>query len=132
MPAMIIGDLPYFDGGIRDIAPLSAAIKSGAETIIAILCQPENISATTANHRNIIQLLERTTDIMCNEIETNDINECLWVNDNLDKMPEKRHINLIVIRPDKDLDIDIQDFGSGEIAQMINAGYEQGKKVLAS
>jgi NTE family protein len=41
MPISNIGGLPYYDGGLRDVAPLKSVIEKGAEEIVIILCQSE-------------------------------------------------------------------------------------------
>jgi NTE family protein len=139
MPAMVISGTPYFDGGLRDIAPLKPAIKSGADTIITILCQPETLGTSGYNYQNPIQLLERMTDIMCNEIENNDIGTF----NNINKLvPQdgsiasdgphkgKRKLNLIVIRPEAEITVDISTFSASDISNMIDLGYQTAKKQL--
>jgi NTE family protein len=133
MPAMLISKTPYFDGGLRDIAPLKPAIKSGADTVVAILCQPEILGTTTFSHQNAIQLLERITDIMCSEIEKNDIETFKLVNTMVPAdgsvatsgpFTGKRKLKLIVIRPEAEINVDISSFTSGDIQKMLDLGYQ--------
>ncbi len=139
MPAMIIANTPYFDGGLRDIAPLKPAIQSGADKIIAILCQPEKLGTSNFSYQNPIQLLERMTDIMCNEIENNDIDTFETVNTLVpaDGSPAtsgpyigKRKLELIVVRPKAEIALDISSFTSKDIYGMIDLGYQTAKEQL--
>ncbi|MGA2824354.1 MAG: hypothetical protein ABSE72_12610, partial [Bacteroidales bacterium] len=126
-------------GGLRDVAPLKPAIQSGADTVITILCQPETLGTSSCNYQNPIQLLERMTDIMCNEIENNDIGIFNNINN---FVPEdgsaaidgpfvgKRKINLIVIRPEAEIEVDISSFSSTDIKNMIALGYQTAKDQL--
>ena len=133
MPAMLISNTPYFDGGLRDIAPLKPAVKSGADTIVTILCQPEILGTSSFSYQNAIQLLERMTDIMCNEIEKNDIETFRQVNSfvpadgssaSTGPYVGKRKIRLIVIRPEAEINVDISSFTSDDIRKMIDLGYK--------
>ena len=140
MPAMLINSTPYFDGGLREIAPLKPAIQSGADSIVAILCQPEKLGTSGYSYQNSIQLLERMTDIMCNEIENNDIE---YFNDINKCVPEdgsiategchigKRKLKLIVIRPENEIEVDISSFTSKDIFDMIDLGYNTAKDILS-
>jgi len=127
MPAMIIKNEPYYDGGIRDIAPLKPAIQSGADTIVAILCQPKVLGKTNIDYRNAFNLAKRVIDIMTNEIENNDIDQMLEVNRQIEESTAKsgkKKINLIVIRPDQEIIVDILNFKSDDISRMIQNGYD--------
>jgi NTE family protein len=139
MPAMIITGTPYFDGGLRDIAPLKPAVQSGADTVITILCQPETLGTSSYNYQNPIQLLERMTDIMCNEIENNDIGTFNNINNFVPADGStakdgpyvgKRKINLIVIRPEAEIEVNISSFSSSDINKMIALGYQTAKDQL--
>jgi NTE family protein len=139
MPAMMIKDTPYFDGGLRDVAPLKQAIQNGADTIIAVLCQPAKLAGGSFKHKSFTQLLMRMTDVMIDEIEQNDIDLTLRINK---YVPEdgsrategpykgKRKINLLVIRPDCEITVDITKFTPTDIQYMIGLGYEKAKVKL--
>ncbi|MCX6243758.1 MAG: patatin-like phospholipase family protein [Bacteroidetes bacterium] len=140
MPAMMIKDIPYFDGGLRDVAPLKKAILSGAQNIICVLCQPEKLSGGSFNHRSFTQLLMRMTDVMIDEIEQNDIDLTFKINKFVPAdgsratggpYDGKRKINLLVIRPDCEITVDITKFTPTDIRYMIDLGYEKAKERLA-
>ena len=136
MPAMKIRsqqDQPFFDGGLRDVAPLKRAIRDHADSVICILCQPENLALKPINPENLFQLSERVIDIMVDEIERNDIDLAIKINRFLppDGNPAKdgpyagkRKINICVIRPETPITSDVTNFTSEEIRKMIGLGYD--------
>jgi len=137
MPAVILRNDPFFDGGLRNIVPLKIAIDKGADEIIMILCQPDSKKSGSlinldANYKNIINLVERVTDILTDEIEDDDIDVCNSINKAIELKMDTTHkmIKLTVIRPDKALEIDLQTFTSDDINRLINLGYDTAKTVL--
>jgi NTE family protein len=142
MPGMQIKsdhDQTYFDGGLRDVAPLKKAIRNGASQVVCILCQAKSISCKPFNHKNIIRLSERVIDIMTDEIERNDISQAEKINRFVpaDGTPAadgpfkgKRKVNIWVIRPPEQINIDITKFGHDDISQMIDLGYRSASEVL--
>lgn len=142
MPAQLIGgasDKPFFDGGIRDVAPLKVAIQNNADSIICILCQPEKLGAGWFNYQSLPKLAERMTDIMVNEIVNNDIGLVNKINSFVpaDGSPAldgpykgKRKINLCVIRPKSNINIEITKFTEKDINYMIDLGYQTAMEQL--
>lgn len=139
MPISMIGNEPFVDGGIREIAPLREAIKDGAEEIITIVCMPEDVGGAIFNRKNAIELAERLMDILENEIVNNDLRECTEINQVTPKdgslvaegpFAGKRFIKLTVIRPDKPIDISLEDFTPEDIKEAVSAGRARAKEVL--
>lgn len=142
MPASLIGgqaDKPFFDGGLRDVAPLKVAIQNGADSIVAILCQPPQLENEPFNYQNLPKLAERMTDIMVNEIVNNDIDLLNKVNRFLPvdgsravagPYAGKRKIKLCVIRPSKNINVDITKFTEDDITKMIELGYQTAQEAL--
>lgn len=141
MPGVKIGGKPFFDGGLKDVAPLGKAIDEGATEIVCIACQAENIGVTGSgfNYRNIISLSERFTDIMVNEIVNNDLKKATYANNYApaDGSPKNEHpfkdyrrIKIITIRPPETLTLDLDNFNEKDIAGLIASGYEVGKEAM--
>jgi NTE family protein len=142
MPGVLVGNNAskiFFDGGIRNVAPLRNAIKSGASSIICILCQPEKVGVENFNHKSFPKLTERMTDIMVNQIETTDIDYAGMINKLVPEdgtpalsgpLAGKRKIKITVIRPKELINIDIRSFTKNDISSMINLGYHTAQEVL--
>lgn len=131
MPLSDIGGTPYYDGGLRDVAPLKNVIEKGADEIVIILCQSEHLSSRNFNTGNVFHLVSRIMDIVVNEIVNNDIQKMKHIND---KVPKddfqiregehlgKRKIRYRLIRPQSELKINIDHFTSKDINEMIALG----------
>jgi NTE family protein len=130
MPWREIGGTPYYDGGLRDIAPLKQAIKLGATGIIAGLCQPENCGPVPPNFDkgNVTHLVTRVSEIVTSEILRNDIENFLEVNEALraggndPNLAGKRVIPILVVRPHEPIPLNLTSFTSEDIARMIEMG----------
>lgn len=118
----------YYDGGLRNIAPLKEAISRGAENIIVVACQPTDMehlsTANKFNHGNVLDLIDRFTSIMTNEILNND----LAIAEKLNKQvlsgedSEHRYINIKIYRPKETIMVDLEKFDSTDITDMILSG----------
>lgn len=137
MPVSMIGNQPFLDGGLRDSAPLTVAIKSGADEIICLANHPEDTAAAEINTGNIMELADRTMEIIVNNALNDDIKEVQLYNGLINsgyggkEVQGKRPIKLIVIRPDVPINTKISDFDSSDIQSMINSGYHTAKRILS-
>jgi NTE family protein len=131
MPISIIGNEPFLDGGLREVAPLRAAIEDKADEIICIVCQSKDVGGASFNRKKILELVDRLMDIVTNELVSNDIDQFLFINKHTpeDGSPqahgpfgEKRHIPIKVIRPDKPLALSLEDFTPKDIDNALRAG----------
>ena len=124
MPIVTIPDGPnkgrYCDGSVKNILPIRYAADSGtANRLIGIACQP--LSQTyepLKNPKNIIQLLQRASDIAADEIIKHDF-------DYADKTAKK----IVLIRPGQPISLEIHDpnleiteFSQADIRAMIELG----------
>lgn len=141
MPLTRIGDAVYYDGGLRDIAPLGRAIHLGADRIVCIVCQPEHVSKRTFNEGNLISLVQRSMDIVTNEIVMNDLHHVHLINELIDREGVDspmvrahgyRRVECEVIRPDEEIDVQIDRFRSQDIASMINTGRNSAATAIAA
>jgi len=140
MPLMWINDMPMADGGVRSIAPLKPAIKRGAKKLAVIAMKPEQMTPDYArkNFRNILKLLKRTIGTLTSEIMNNDLEEVKKVNRACkmggDQMIARgKHIvEYVEIRPEDKLPIDVTDFDTTDIVNLIEMGEKEAKAALAA
>lgn len=137
MPLMWINNMPMADGGIRNIAPLSPAIRMGAEQMAVIAMKPEQMTPDYAkkNFQNILSLLKRTIGTLTSEIMNNDLNEVKRINKackvgNQMIAEGKRIIEFIEVRPEERLPIHVTDFNSQDIQTLIDMGEKEAKAQL--
>jgi NTE family protein len=131
MPASLIGKTYYYDGGLREVAPLKSVIDKGATDIVVILCQSKDVSAQNFDHGNIAHMITRVMDIVTNETVNNDIRQTLKVNEIIREnieltkngvFKDKKKINIRLIRPDSELTLKIDKFDKKDIENMIELG----------
>lgn len=127
-------DNEYFaDGGLRNVSPLRAAIKDGAEEIVAISCQARALPAKPKlNVHNIKEIGARTIEILVDEIAVNDLDVDVSNVQRINNLvtnglvQDKRHINLTYIIPSKYLDISLTKFTQDDIISLVRDGQITG------
>lgn len=131
MPLKFMDGRPLADGGVRDVAPLRHAIAAGADRIVAVACYPEAIAGSSFNPRNAVQLLERVTDLLADEVLRNDLEIAKHINNMVPRSGEpaiegpyvgKRRVDVTIIRPLEPLPIDILNFKASDIQGAIQSG----------
>jgi NTE family protein len=128
-PVDVSADLrAMVDGGVRNITPLKEAIDLGADEIIVVLCSPLELPRTKPVYEKGLEIAFRTLEILTNEIYNNDIETCL----NFNTRPDKRTIDLRIIRPEADPKMRTQvcetlDFRPDPIRRGMAIGYEQAR-----
>ncbi len=139
MPPSIIRNKPFCDGGLIDSAPLKIAFEKGATEIICIANSPEHVGNLDVDTGKPVKYIERVLDILLTNSLNNDIREAELINsiapENGSKIETgihagKRRIPLTVVRPESPINIDITDFDSSDVDNMLNLGYENAKKTL--
>lgn len=108
------------DGGVRERAPLRAAIDAGYDTIYVILNNPISVDMLDPWKQSFPDILTtgyRAIDVCQQELFVSDIRLC----DQKNADPTKKQINLIVYAPDKLL-IDTIQFEPGPIRAAIAQG----------
>jgi NTE family protein len=63
----------YVDGGVKEYAPLSAAIENGATEIYVIALSPEREPAQGKRYTNVLDIAGRTLDILVDDVGQNDL-----------------------------------------------------------
>jgi NTE family protein len=132
MPAEMIGNVAYVDGGVRDVAPYSKAINDGADELVGVVCQAQNLDKTDFNHKDLLKLVSRIMDIEVNETVNNDIKQINKINEFLKAdtdtltgpLAKYKQIENMLVRPEKDIPVDIENFTQTDILNMLNSGYE--------
>jgi NTE family protein len=141
----------YYDGGLRDIAPLKQAISLGATRIVVVLCQPPKLSEFTGDAGDVLSLASRVAGICADEILANDIARAEEVNMMVrsslrnyralghEVPPDKRvgvrmengktyrEIDIRVIRPAVGFSVDVASFTASDIGRMVDQGWLDGQ-----
>ena len=125
----------WTDGGVREITPLKSAIELGVDSIDVIVTSPRKELSDFTNDPNMLKLGPRIIDIMSEEIMINDLERALEIN-NLIKngtvIPNKKYIDIRIIRPDRELVKSSLEFEQEFIRPMIDKGYEDAKKLTGA
>lgn len=119
-PAIRIGQQYYGDGGIRLIAPLSPALHLGASRVLAVSTRYDR-SRAEADRAEVVgypppaQVLGVLANAVFLETLDHDARQLERVNRLIDKLPEDRregfeHVDLMVVRPSRDLSKLARDF----------------------
>ena len=129
-PQTVMNVTGHYDGGLRDIAPLSGAIAHGCEEVTAFVCSPEYLER--GKGRSLPNLAGRIISVFTNELVNNDLRLCHEINESLADAtgvirgdhPKYRYINLGIVRPPHPIHLDIWSFIKADILGLI----EQGKR----
>ncbi|CAH0997990.1 hypothetical protein EMA8858_04125 [Emticicia aquatica] len=136
MPAIQIGGdhrKAYMDGGLREVVPLRKAIEDGATEIFCVATHPKNKPLEQFNYRSFFSLIERIKDITVNQFENSDIE---WAENYAENYASigpfslTKKVKLTVIRPKEPLQIELTEFSTKDIKEIIKQGYEFGHKTL--
>ncbi len=139
MPLIKIGNQPFTDGGVRDVAPLKIAIDNGATDIIVVTCQPKDLGGVEFDTGNLLHLTDRIFEIMVNEIVNNDlkwaefINQCLpddGTHTGTGPLAGRIKLKITTIRPPVPINLNLQKFTSQDILNIINTGYQTAQEIL--
>lgn len=117
----------YYDGGLRDVAPIKQAILDGAEEIVCITNHGERIDGGGFDTGNLLDIVDRVMDIAVNEILNADINEAKLMIE-VKNSKSKNKTKLTIIRPSQSFQIIMDQFTSKEITQLLEMGYSEGLK----
>lgn len=139
MPLVKIAGGHYYDGGIRDIAPIGRAINKGADEILCIVCQAPSLKAKTFQAKNVFHLIGRLMDVLTSEIIRNDLREIQRINNVLEtKSPALigsllhpyKPVKWKLIQPADEIAIDLDDFTPADIKFMIDFGRDLGAREM--
>jgi NTE family protein len=136
MPMVKIGPDPFYDGGVRDIAPLGTAINKGATDITCITCQPRIMEGGKFQKGNLFTLAGRLMGVITNEIILNDLKFVDRVNKVVrtcgevpaGPKPPYKEIPCRLVEPETALEGDIENFDRKVIDRLIAQGREAAQK----
>jgi NTE family protein len=127
-PIVINGD-KYTDGGLKHIIPMQEAIDSGATDIDVIVCGPAK-TTSKFNDVDVVTFGMRGFDLMCDQLTQADLKVSqlynIIANAGLD--PTRKYLNIKVIRPSEDLQLNSLSFDNPTIQKMIQQGYDEAKQ----
>ncbi len=138
MPLFEVGGEWFYDGGVRDLAPLKQAIRLGATEIVCVACQPADVGPLGAgfNRGDPMALVGRVLEIVENELLNGDLETLVETNRLLVEAGEvralkgKRVIPLLVVRPAEKIEVEVTGFGPGDIERMVGLGAERAGEVV--
>jgi NTE family protein len=131
-----IDNVPFVDGGTRDVAPLSRAVEENYTKVICIVCQSEQLTSRTFPPRKLSRLFSRLMSIIINETVNNDLKTIdrykrLFQQHGLTRADLGQPLNsynllqeVRIIRPRSELDYDDMNFDSDDIKEMIKLGSD--------
>lgn len=123
----------WSDGGVKTVTPLMAAIKAGATDIVSITSSPVGSVSGFSKDPDAIKVALRAIELQSDEIVDNDIKIALMYNELVaaGKRPNKRHVNIKVIRPKKLLNEDSLRFSPDEAEKIQMIGYRDAVEAMA-
>jgi len=126
-----------FDGGIREMAPIGAAIRMGATHITIISADNMRLRSIKSKDLKTLGIAKRCVEIMADEVVNNDVNEFLKINSKIKIIEmfdmkeqhkivfgDKKYIPNIIIKPQTILTEDSLTFDPEVTKKMLREGYE--------
>jgi NTE family protein len=127
----------WLDGGVHNVAPIGEAINRGCSEIVCIACQPDTLGRASFQGR-LAALGERISDVVIQRLLDADIAQALEINKWVDRLAKEgqrsgvdheflnrfKKIDLRLIRPKKDPNVDLLTFTKNDIERMIKMGHE--------
>lgn len=116
----------HVDGGVKEVAPLSKAIRMGAEHITIINTGPLESTAIKAKDLSFIEYPLRMIELQGDEVVRNDLREFIETNEMIGSgqltNTNKKYIEYKYIEPDAVLTHNALEFDPKEIRKMIEKG----------
>lgn len=157
MPPVEINGRQYVDGGLRECAPMQAAIASGATDIYAILLWPDLPNTDARNFKDLSDILFRTLELFSEDVSANDVvipkyfsegikyintvkqkilEEIDITEDDVDELfktdnnpfENRTELNIHIIRPAGLLESDGLQFIPSQMKSMLNKGYSRAEE----
>jgi predicted acylesterase/phospholipase RssA len=137
-PPVNFGGMQLVDGGVKYNLPITKAIED-SDSVLAILCRPEVLDPLSSSKvlSGLIEIAERSLDMMMNKITYGDLKTILLVNSLLKTTPNrsgflkgKRVIDVQTVIPDSSLPGGTLDFTHSFLAKNFETGREKGRKFL--
>ncbi len=127
-PAVRIDGQHWYDGGLRDLTPLTAAMEEDPDEIIVVTTFPlgPNLQAIIPPVKagGALKAILRTIEIILSEIAVNDLQIAQKINQTRWRFPKKKPVPIRIIAPQTQLFGDTLSFNPRWIRENIRAGYE--------
>ncbi|MGM0401230.1 MAG: patatin-like phospholipase family protein [Chloroflexota bacterium] len=139
MPIKYVGGEPFVDGGIREVAPLDQACEDGADSVVCVVCDPEELGAVSFDLGDLRPLSERLMTIVVNELVNNDLKRFHEINEMVlargrapaeGPLADKRYIPIVCIRPRRTIPLDLERFTPEQIDQVLKLGRRVAREIL--
>lgn len=136
-PSVELNGKSYIDGGLIDSTPLKQAFEYNPTEITCVITSPEERFDSQIDEGNLGEYVSRVLDIMLANNLDNDIKEAKFINELIaynskirleNGYLSKRNIPIKIIRPEKEIEVKIQDFNTIDILDMITLGYNDATK----
>jgi predicted patatin/cPLA2 family phospholipase len=121
----------WLDGGIHNVAPLSAAINEKYNDIVCVACRPEKIGP--GEFPGLVALGERLSDVIAQRLLDHDLEWAQKINNWIEEgiAPARyREVWVTVVRPKEELAFDIVEFERENIDDMIEKGRRDAREQM--
>ncbi len=139
MPIKRVGGEPFVDGGIREVAPLDRACDDGADSVVCVVCDPEELGAVSFDLGDLRPLSQRLMTIVVNELVNDDLKRFREINEMVlarggvpteGPLAGKRYIPIVCIRPRRPIPLDLERFTPEQIDQVLKLGRRVAREIL--
>ena len=108
----------YVDGGVRNVSPVSDVLNESPDKIIVINCGDPDLPKHGKKPKNVVDVAQRTLDIMMSEIFRNDLKFC-----------ETCGVETIMIEPTINMG-ETLDFDKDVLIERMKHGEARAKEIL--
>jgi NTE family protein len=133
----------WLDGGVHNVAPLSDAIDQGYDDIVCVLCTPPKLGRGSFQG-DLAAIGERISDVVTQTLLDKDILLAKKISElvrdgRLNGLKVKsqdgsyrpyRNVDLTVVRPGDDLQVNIQSLAVGQVPEMIRQGRKDAAAIM--
>lgn len=127
-PAVRIAGQHWYDGGLRDLTPLAAAMEEDPDEIVVITTFPldPHLQAIIplAKAGGALKAILRTVEILLSEIAVNDLQIAHTINETCWRFPKKKPVPIRIIAPQTQLSGDTLAFNPRWIRENMRVGCE--------
>ena len=139
-PVEIEGGL-FVDGGVRNMTPLKDAIQYQPDRIVVIINRPLSSHIEDTSIRSIIDIAERSLDIVLDEIFIEDLKRCMQINGLVQQAEQKnitlksksgeplKYYELMIVEPPEPLGNTL-DFSRDQLDRLLQMGREAARKAV--
>lgn len=111
----------WADGGIKEIAPVEAAVKAGATEIDLIIAAPADCKLWPDKHPETLDIALRVLNLTYEEILDDDLHLCV------DKHP---NVKIRILRPSQELQGSSVEFNQRDIIALTDLGFKDAQAMF--